>query len=47
MNEATAIMALMQYEKVKIIGCIIFDFNGYPLKKPNNYQRTFFFRQSS
>jgi hypothetical protein len=34
-SEATAIMALMRYEKVhlKIIDYIIFNINGCPLKK--------------
>jgi hypothetical protein len=39
MSEAAAIMAQMRLEKVRImiIGYIIFNINGYPLKKPKNY----------
>jgi hypothetical protein len=35
MSEAAAIMALMRFEKVhlNIIGYIIFNINGYPVKK--------------
>jgi hypothetical protein len=42
-SEATAIMALMQHEKVhlKINDYIMSNTNGYPLKKPKNYQRSF------
>jgi hypothetical protein len=34
-SEATAIMALMKHDKahLKIIGYLIFNINGYPLKK--------------